>query len=126
MNVLSLFDGMSCGQIALRELGIHVDSYYASEIDKFAIAQTLHVFPNTIELGDVRNVRAADLPHIDLIKLEDGVYDIRKLSVAECKRLQTIPDWYEFITSDNQAYKMLGNGWTVEVIKHILNYLKHE
>lgn len=67
MNVLSLFDGMSCGQIALRELGIKVDNYFASEIDKHAIAQTQLNFPDTIQLGDVCGVHAADLPPIDLL-----------------------------------------------------------
>lgn len=57
------------------------------------------------------------------IKLPDGFYIIRKLTVNECKRLQTIPDWYEFPVSDSQAYKMLGNGWTVEVIKHLLSHI---
>lgn len=65
--ILSLFDGMSCGQIALRELGIKVDRYYASEINKHAIKQTQLNFPDTIQLGDVRNVRAKDLPKIDLL-----------------------------------------------------------
>lgn len=54
------------------------------------------------------------------IKLADGFYIIRKLTVSECKRLQTVPEWYEFPVSDSQAYKMLGNGWTVEVIVHLL------
>lgn len=54
------------------------------------------------------------------IKLKDGYYIIRKLSVNECKRLQTVPEWYEFPVSDTQAYKMLGNGWTVEVIIHLI------
>ena len=54
------------------------------------------------------------------IKLRDGYYIIRKLSVNECKRLQTVPDWYEFPVSNAQAYKMLGNGWTVEVIAHLI------
>lgn len=67
MNVLSLFDGMSCGQIALKKLGVRVDNYFASEIDKYAIKVTQHNFPNTIQLGDVRNVKASDLPKIDLI-----------------------------------------------------------
>ncbi len=67
MNVLSLFDGMSCGQIALRELGIKVDRYYASEINKHAIKQTQLNFPDTIQLGDVRNIHAKDLPKIDLL-----------------------------------------------------------
>lgn len=58
------------------------------------------------------------------IKLKDGYYIIRKLTVRECMRLQTVPEWYEFPVSDSQAYKMLGNGWTCEVIVHILEGLK--
>lgn len=77
MVILSLFAGMSCGQIALRELGVTIDKYYASEIDKFAIQNTMANFPDTVQLGDVRQVDA----------------------------------------------KSLGNGWTVEVIKHILSFL---
>lgn len=56
------------------------------------------------------------------IKLADGFYIIRKLTVTECKRLQTVPDTYAFPVSDTQAYKMLGNGWTVEVIAHIMSH----
>lgn len=55
------------------------------------------------------------------INLADGFYIVRKLTVAECKRLQTVPEWYDFPVSDSQAYKMLGNGWTVEVIAHLIN-----
>lgn len=54
------------------------------------------------------------------IKLQDGYYIIRKLSVNECKRLQQVPDWYEFPVSDSQAYKQLGNGWSIEVILHLI------
>lgn len=67
MNVLSLFDGMSCGQIALKELNISIDTYYASEIDRFAIAQTQLNFPNTIQIGDVKKVNVLDLQPIDLL-----------------------------------------------------------
>ena len=56
------------------------------------------------------------------IKLADGFYIIRKLTVAECKRLQTVPDTYIFPVSPTQAYKMLGNGWTVDVIAHIMSH----
>ena len=56
------------------------------------------------------------------IKLKNGCYIIRKLTVTECKRLQTVPEEYIFPVSDTQAYKMLGNGWTVDVIAHILHY----
>lgn len=287
MNVLSLFDGMSCGQIALNRIGITDYTYYASEVDKYAIAVTQANYPNTIQLGDIVNVKASDLPKIDLIIggspcqgfsfagkqlnfndprsklffeyvrlirecnpkyfllenvvmkkeyervitehlgvgpilinsnlvsaqnrkrlywtnipdisqpvdrnillkdiIESGETDkaksycidanyykgtnvkqyltkcrrqivfsdksqtilatiykenaksmikrnkkgllvsggikFRKLSVLECKRLQTIPDNYLMNISDTQAYKMLGNGWTVDVVAHIFGYL---
>lgn len=67
MNVLSLFDGMSCGQIALKELNFKVDKYYASEIDKYAIQQSTLNFPNTIHLGSVTEVDVTRLQHIDLL-----------------------------------------------------------
>ena len=67
MNVLSLFDGMSCGQQALKELGIRVDNYYASEIDKYAIQIAKKNFPNTIHVGDVTQLKGTDLPQIDLL-----------------------------------------------------------
>ena len=67
MNVLSLFDGMSCGRIALDRLGIPVDKYYASEIDKYAIQVSEANYPNIIRLGDVCDVKAEDLESIDLL-----------------------------------------------------------
>lgn len=67
MNVLSLFDGMSCGQIALNRAGIKYDNYFASEIDKYAIKVTMANYPNTIQLGSVLDVKATDLPKIDLL-----------------------------------------------------------
>ncbi len=67
LTVLSLFDGMSCGAIALKEAGIKVKQYFASEIDKSAIRQTTHNFPDTIQLGNVVNISVADLPKIDLL-----------------------------------------------------------
>ena len=66
LTVLSVFDGMSCGQIALKKMGITIDKYYAAEIDKYAIQQTAHNFPNTIHLGSVTDVKAKDLDKIDL------------------------------------------------------------
>ena len=66
-NVLSIFDGMSCGQIALERAGIKVDNYFASEIDKHAIKVTQHNYPDTIQIGDVTKVFAKDLPKIDLL-----------------------------------------------------------
>jgi len=67
MNVLSLFDGMSCGQIALERAGIQVDQYFASEIKKHAIEVTQRNYPKTIQLGDVTQIKGRDLPKIDLI-----------------------------------------------------------
>lgn len=57
------------------------------------------------------------------IDLPDGYYIIRKLTVTECKRLQTVPESYQFPVSTTQAYKMLGNGWTIDVIAHILGHI---
>ena len=67
MNVLSLFDGISCGQIALNRAGIKYDKYFASEIDKNAIKVTQHNYPNTIQLGSVLDIKAENLPKIDLL-----------------------------------------------------------
>jgi len=67
INVLSLFDGMSCGQIALERAVIKVNQYFASEIDKYAQIVSKANYPDTVYLGDVRNVKAEDLPKIDLL-----------------------------------------------------------
>ena len=84
--------------------------------------------PNVIErksgkkypVYEVRNGLIAIKDKQYPIKLADGYYIIRKLTVRECMRLQTVPEWYEFPVSKAQAYKMLGNGWTVDVIKHLI------
>ena len=85
---------------------------------------TVEIGSKTHPVYEVRNglitIKGKQYP----IKLQDGYYIIRKLTVRECMRLQTVPEWYEFPVSDSQAYKMLGNGWTCEVIAHILKYLK--
>ena len=67
MNVLSLFDGMSCGQIALNKIGVTPNRYYASEVDKYAIGVTRENYPNTIQLGDINNLEEWALPKIDLL-----------------------------------------------------------
>ena len=67
MNILSLFDGMSCGRLALDRLGIKVDKYYASEIDKYAIQVSSANYPDIIQIGDVCNVKGEDYPDIDLV-----------------------------------------------------------
>lgn len=265
-SVLSVFDGMSCGQIALNRVGITYDNYFSSEIDKHAIKVTQANYSNTIQLGDITKINGFDLPKIDLLMggspcqgfsfagkglnfddprsklffefvrlknetqpkywllenvkmkkehqdiiseilgvkpihinsslvsaqnrerlywtnipvmgqpkekniklidvLENLVFDNepynekyisnrpvnykkekfntlranagsrtrgigicndygwwRKLTPLECERLQTVPDNYTNCVSDTQRYKMLGNGWTIDVIVHILQSL---
>lgn len=256
MNVLSLFDGMSCGRIALERAGVEISKYYASEVDKYAIEVAKANYPDTIHLGDVCEVKASDLPdkidlliggspcqgfsfagsqlnfddprsqlffeYVRLLKelkpkyfllenvrmsqesqdiisemlgtqpvainsnlvsaqnryrlywtnipfdmpedegitlkdiIEDGVVDrdkshcidanyfkggnlksyfekrrrqlvfsgdgtenFRNLTPLECERLQTVPEGYTDHVSNTQRYKMLGNGWTVDVVKAI-------
>jgi site-specific DNA-cytosine methylase len=260
MNVLSLFDGMSCGRIALERCGHKVDRYFASEIDKYAMKVAKANYPDIEHLGDVRSVETDNLPDIDLliggspcqgfsfagrhlnfqdqrsrlffeyvrileetqpryfllenvrmskeservisefldcepitinsnlvsaqnrhrlywtnipfdglpddrgIKLSgiiesgnvdrdkahcidanywkggnlksyfeknrrqlvfgESVEDYRKLTPIECERLQTVPDNYTAHVSNTQRYKMLGNGWTVDVVAHILKNME--
>lgn len=95
-----------------------------------AVAATGHQSRLVIETADgkqmpvyeVRGGRITIKGKTYPIKLADGLYIIRKLTVTECKRLQTVPDTYAFPVSDTQAYKMLGNGWTVDVIAHIMSH----
>lgn len=95
-----------------------------------AVAATGHQSRLVIEAADgkqmpvyeVRGGRITIKEKTYPIKLADGFYIIRKLTVTECKRLQTVPDTYAFPVSDTQAYKMLGNGWTVGVIAHIMSH----
>ena len=67
LNVLSLFDGASCGQVALNRAGIPVANYFASEIDKYAISITQKNHPDTVQLGSVVDVKSEQLPEIDLL-----------------------------------------------------------
>lgn len=71
MKVLSLFDGISCGQVAFDRIGIKFDGiknkYYASEINNDAIKVAIKNYPNTIEIGDIRNINANDFDNIDII-----------------------------------------------------------
>ena len=67
MNILSLFDGVSCARIALDNLGVKINKYYASEIDKHAINVSKNNYPNIIHLGDIKDIKAKELPKIDLL-----------------------------------------------------------
>lgn len=93
MKVLSLFDGISCGYLALQRAGIPIDAYYASEIDNTCIKVSQKHFPNIIRLGDV---------------------------------LQTLPDDYLDGIAPNTVMSLAGNGWTVDVIAHLLRSIERK
>lgn len=198
MRVLSLFDGMACGMLAMLESGIDVERYVAFEIDKYAIQSATHNFPMIEERGDVFEADFTEFRGFDFLvggspctywsiaqknnreteasgmgwelfsqyvralheakpryfvyennksmstairesitrtfgfepicinsslvsaQNRQRLYWVGKLTVSECKRLQTVPDWYEFPVSDTRAYQQLGNGWTILVISHLL------
>lgn len=82
MNVLSLFDGISCGQVALERAGIKVDNYYASEIDKFAIKVCQKNYPNTKQLGDIIQLTEQDIQALPKINLVIGGSPCQSLSSA--------------------------------------------
>lgn len=114
MNVLSLCDGMSCGQIALKELGIKVDNYYASEIDKNAIKVTQENFPLTVQLGDVKGITTEmldTLPKIDLVLFGSPCRSLSKAS-------QTIRNGVDY----NNGLKGI-SGLFIDCVK-ILHYLQ--
>jgi DNA (cytosine-5)-methyltransferase 3A len=98
MNVLSLFDGMSCGQLALERAGIKYDNYFASEIEPNAIKVTMKNYPNTIQLGDVTKWREWELPKIDLLI---GGSPCQSLSITQSKTRQNLDGksklFYEFV-----------------------------
>lgn len=97
MNVLSLFDGMSCGQIALNDLGIKYENYFASEIDKDAIKVTMSNFPNTIQIGDVRTLQRPAGLNIDLLI---GGSPCQSFSFAGRRNGMTTMDNIEILTLD--------------------------
>lgn len=107
MNVLSLFDGMSCGRIALERAGIKVDNYFASEIDEHAIKVTQHNFPNTIQLGDVTQVKGEDLPKIDLLC---GGSPCQSFSFAGKQKGMTTKDNVEILTLEHYL-ELKNNGF---------------
>ncbi len=97
MNVLSLFDGMSCGQQALERAGIKVDNYYASEIDKHAIQITQKNYPNTVQLGSVVNVDVHTLGKIDLLI---GGSPCQSFSFAGKRKGMSTKDEVEILSMD--------------------------
>ena len=113
MNVLSCFDGMSCGQIALNKIGAKIDKYYASEIKPFAIKVTQENFPNTIQLGDITKVDGLVLSKIDLIIAGSPCKDLSSANKTK-DGLDGVKSglFYEFIrlfNETNPTYFLLEN-----------------
>ena len=110
MKVLSLFDGMSCGQQALERAGINVDTYYASEIDKYAIQVTMANYPNTIQLGSVVDINALELPKIDLLC---GGSPCQSFSFAGKRKGMSTKDEQEILTLEHYL-KLKSEGYEFE------------
>lgn len=127
MNVLSLFDGMSCGQQALERAGFKVDKYFASEIDKYAIQVTMANYPNTIQLGSVVNVNGKDLPKIDIII---GGSPCQSFSFAGKRKGMSTKDEQEILTLDRylelkeQEYEFEGQSYLFWEYMRLLNEVK--
>jgi DNA (cytosine-5)-methyltransferase 3A len=127
MNVLSLFDGMSCGQQALERAGIKVNQYFASEIDKYAIKVTMANYPNTIQLGSVVNVNGYDLPKIDLLI---GGSPCQSFSFAGKRKGMATKDEIEIHTLEhylqlkNDGYEFEGQSYLFWEFMKILNQVK--
>ena len=112
VNLVSGGGGMG-GKTGLYAIPIEFENNIPSKAISYADSKTYTVYE--VKNGII-TIKGKEYP----IKLNDGYYIIRKLTVSECKRLQTVPEWYKFPVSDTQAYKMLGNGWTVDVIAHLI------
>jgi DNA (cytosine-5)-methyltransferase 3A len=114
INVLSLFDGISCGQIALERAGIKVKQYYASEINKHAIIVTQRNYPNTIQLGSVVDVNPEDLPKIDLLIGGSPCQSFSMLgkrhgmSTVSKQNILTLDDYLDF---KGQGYEFQGQSY---------------
>lgn len=127
MNVLSLFDGMSCGQQALERTGIKVDNYFASEIDKYAIQVTMANYPNTTQLGSVVDVDGYSLPKIDILI---GGSPCQSFSFAGKRKGMTTKDEQEILTLDHylrlksEDYEFEGQSYLFWEYMRLLNEVK--
>jgi DNA (cytosine-5)-methyltransferase 3A len=127
MNVLSLFDGMSCGQQALERAGIKIYNYYASEIDKYAITVTMANYPNTIQLGSVINVDGYSLPKIDLLI---GGSPCQSFSFAGKRKGMSTKDEQEILTLEHylelksEGYEFEGQSYLFWEYMRLLNEVK--
>lgn len=116
LRVLSLFDGISCGQVALQRVGIPIEVYYASEIKKHAIQVTQEHYPSTIQLGDVRNIKGSDLPKIDLLiggspcqDFSNACNHIRKAQGLEGKKSNLFFEYLRLLDELKPIYFLLEN-----------------
>jgi DNA (cytosine-5)-methyltransferase 3A len=127
MNVLSLFDGISCGQIALNRAGLKIDNYFASEIDKYAIKVTMANYPNTIQLGSVVDVDCSKLPKIDILI---GGSPCQSFSFAGKRNGMTTKDEIEILTLEHylllksEGYEFDGQSYLFWEYMRILNDAK--
>jgi len=127
MNVLSLFDGISCGQVALNRAGIKYDNYFASEVDKYAIKVTQHNYPNTIQLGDIKEITSSNLPAIDILF---GGSPCQNLSFAGNMKGMATKDNYEITTLDeylrlkNDGFELQGQSYLFWEYVRILKEVK--
>lgn len=127
MNVLSLFDGMSCGHQALDRIGVKVDNYYASEIDKYAIQITMKNYPDTIQIGDVTKVNGYELPKIDLLL---GGSPCQSFSFAgrragmSTKDQQEILTLHHYLQLKEENYEFEGQSYLFWEYMRLLNEVK--
>jgi len=127
MIVLSLFDGMSCGQQALERINCKVDKYFASEIDKHAIKVTMANYPDTIQLGDVRSIDVSQLPKIDLLL---GGSPCQSFSFAGKRKGMSTKDNVEILTLEHylelksQNFEFEGQSYLFWEYMRILNNIK--
>lgn len=127
MNVLSLFDGMSCGQQALQRAGINVNNYYASEIDKYGIKVTMANYPNTIQLGSVVDVDGYKLPKIDLLI---GGSPCQSFSFAGKRKGMATKDEQEILTLNHylqlksEGFEFEGQSYLFWEYMRLLNEVK--
>lgn len=120
MNCLSLCDGMSCGQIALKELGVNINKYYASEIDKNSIKVTMDNFPNTIQIGNLYNITEDflnNIPRIDIIMFG---FVCRSLSICCADR----PDYNKGLDGVSGMFYKCADilNWIKNIIIQMLNF----
>jgi len=122
MNVLSLFDGMSCGQIALKKLGITPENYFAGEIKSHAMKVAQENFPNTQQLGDVTKIDVSKLPPIDLFIGGSPCFipGTEVITYDGVKKIEDVVVGDEVLTHKLQFKKVLKVGWAIKDIVELI------